>query len=54
MSRSMSALAASQHAPFRVSPDPRGAVLDFLEEAYQAGAKCATWDTKQFQLSRVA
>lgn len=36
----------------RLSSDPRSAVLDFLEAAYQAGAECADWDTKQFQLSR--
>jgi hypothetical protein len=38
----------------RLSPDPRSAALDFLEAAYQAGARRAEWDMKQFQLSRFA
>jgi hypothetical protein len=30
--------------------DPRKAVLDFLESAYQAGAKTAGWEVSNFQL----
>lgn len=32
----------------RTSADPRKAALDFLESAYQAGAKRAGWDLEQF------
>ncbi len=32
----------------RNSADPRSAVLDFLESAYQAGAKAAGWDVAEF------
>jgi len=32
----------------RNSADPRSAVLDFLESAYQAGAKAANWDVAEF------
>lgn len=32
----------------RNSADPRSAVLDFLESAYQAGAKAADWDVAEF------
>ena len=33
----------------RSSPDPRHAVLDFLESAYQAGAKLANWDMQELE-----
>jgi hypothetical protein len=29
---------------------PRQALLDFLESAYQAGAKRAKWDKEEFEL----
>ena len=32
--------------------NPRAAVLDFLENAYQAGAKAADWDAENLQLSK--
>lgn len=32
----------------RKSDDPRAAVLEFLESAYQAGAKLADWDVSDF------
>jgi hypothetical protein len=28
----------------RTSPDPRGALLDFLQSTYEAGAICAGWN----------
>lgn len=34
----------------RVSDDPRATVLEFLESAYQAGAKNAGWDTEQLRI----
>ena len=34
----------------RNSADPRKMVLDFLESAYQAGAKRASWDIEKFKL----
>ena len=30
--------------------DPRDVVLEFLESAYQAGAKRANWHAEQFRL----
>jgi hypothetical protein len=35
----------------RKAPDPKGAILDFLESTYQAGAKRANWDTDAFRLN---
>ena len=32
----------------RNSADPQATVLDFLESAYQAGAKTAGWDVAEF------
>lgn len=34
----------------RVSDDPREAILEFLESAYQAGAKRAGWDAEQLRI----
>lgn len=34
----------------RTSEDPRSAVLDFLESAYQGGAKRANWDAENFNI----
>jgi hypothetical protein len=34
----------------RTDKDPRAQVLDFLEAAYQAGAKRADWDAESFKL----
>ena len=33
----------------RTAPDPRQALLDFLESAYRAGAKRAKWDVEAFE-----
>jgi hypothetical protein len=38
----------------RGSNDPRGMILEFLESAYQAGAKRAGWDTAQLALQPIA
>jgi len=32
----------------RAQPDPRAAVADFYESAYQAGARRAGWDTDRY------
>ncbi len=37
----------------RTSDDPKRMVMDFLESAYQAGAKRAGWDVSGFQLSEI-
>jgi len=37
----------------RKSDDPRAMVLDFLEGAYQAGAKRANWDVDTFKLRQL-
>lgn len=37
----------------RKMANPREVVLDFLESAYQAGAKTAGWDITQFQLRKL-
>jgi len=39
-----SPMALLSYASIKDSDDPRGAVLDFLESAYQAGAKKAKWN----------
>lgn len=38
----------------RTADNPRTTVLDFLESAYQAGAKRASWNIEQFQIARSA
>jgi hypothetical protein len=38
----------------RESDDPSGMILEFLEAAYRAGAKCAGWDRAQFALQPIA
>jgi hypothetical protein len=42
--RNNSHLATLRYAEVRTLPDPRVAVLDFYESAYQAGARRAGWD----------
>lgn len=37
----------------RKSANPRETALEFLEAAYQAGAKAAGWDAEQFQLRQL-
>ena len=43
-------LALLMYDKVREEADPRETVLDFLESAYQAGAKRAGWDTEKFKL----
>jgi len=38
------------HDDARAEPDPRRAVLDFLESVYQASARLADWDLEGFRL----
>jgi hypothetical protein len=47
-------LALLMYDDVRSSKDPGRLVMEFLEAAYQAGAGCAEWDIKKFQLSRGA
>ena len=42
-----SPMAFLRYEDVRSSPDPRQAVLDFLESAYQAGAGLAGWNVKE-------
>jgi hypothetical protein len=46
--RGDSHLAILRYDDVRTRPDPRGAVLDFYESAYHAGARRAGWDTARF------
>lgn len=43
------AMALLMYDDIRSSPDAKQNVLDFLESAYQAGAKRADWDTEKFR-----
>lgn len=45
-------MALYRYNDMRRAPDPRQALLDFLESAYQAGAKRAHWDIEALQLKR--
>lgn len=45
-----SPLALLRYELVRNAVDPRAAVLDFLESAYQAGAKRADWDIEGFEV----
>jgi hypothetical protein len=47
-------MALLMYEDVRSCEDPRRNVLDFLESAYQAGAKRAGWDIVQFQLGDAA
>ncbi len=42
-------MALLMYEDVRTAEKPRETVLDFLESAYQAGAKAAGWDPKQFK-----
>ena len=44
-------MALLMYEDVRTAEDPRETVLDFLESAYQAGAKRAGWDVETFALS---
>ncbi|MCB1024457.1 MAG: hypothetical protein KDB79_08705 [Acidobacteria bacterium] len=44
------AMAILMYDDVRKSGSPREEILSFLESAYQAGAKCAGWDTEKFAL----
>jgi hypothetical protein len=41
-------LAILRYDDVRAAPDPQGAVLDFLEAAYRAGAQRAGWDIDRY------
>ena len=45
-------LAVLPYDAVRASDDPRGALLDFFESAYQAGARSAGWDIDAFATGR--
>jgi hypothetical protein len=44
-------MALLRYEDVRTAEDPREKVLDFLESAYQAGAKRAGWDAASFRLT---
>ena len=46
------AMALLMYDDIRILDNPRTAVLEFLESAYQAGAKAADWDAANLQLSK--
>ena len=46
--RTGSHLAVITYGAARALPDPRAAVLEFCNSAYQAGARLAGWDTTRF------
>ncbi|SRX54439.1 DUF5996 family protein [Aequorivita sp. CIP111184] len=45
-----SPMALLSYETVKCSSNPRKAVLDFLESAYQAGAKCANWDIEELRV----
>lgn len=47
------AMALLMYEDARKSESPRETVLEFLESAYQAGAKRADWDTEKFALKHL-
>jgi hypothetical protein len=42
-------MAILMYEDVRRSDSPRDTLLDFLESAYQAGTKTASWDIEAFQ-----
>jgi hypothetical protein len=46
-----SSLALLPYEAVRAAPDPRSALLAFLESAYQAGAELAGWDRANLRSS---
>lgn len=44
------AMALLMYEDVRKLKDPRDTVLEFLQSAYEAGAKCAGWDIEGFQI----
>jgi hypothetical protein len=48
LQRHGSHLAILRYDDVRAGPDPKGAVLDFLEAAYRAGAQRAGWDIDRY------
>jgi len=47
------AMALLMYDEVRKTHSPRETVLEFLESAYQAGAKRASWDTEKFKLKPI-
>lgn len=45
------AMAILMYDDARKADSPREIILNFLESAYQAGAKRASWDLEQFKLN---
>ncbi len=45
-----SPMALLSYETVKSSSNPRKAVLDFLESAYQAGAKCANWKIEELRV----
>jgi hypothetical protein len=45
-----SPMAFLSYEDFRNAPDPKKALLDFLESAYQAGAKLANWPIEELRV----
>jgi hypothetical protein len=48
---SKGAMAILMYDDARASERPRETILEFLDSAYRAGAKCAGWDAKKFELA---
>ena len=46
-------MALLMYDDLRKMDSPRSALLDFLESAYQAGAKTAGWDVEEFRADPV-
>jgi hypothetical protein len=44
-------LALLPYDAVRASPDPRGALLEFLDTAYRAGAELSGWDVVALESS---
>lgn len=45
-------MAVMMYDDIRVLDDPRQAILDFMDSAYQAGSKLANWNVKELELKR--
>jgi hypothetical protein len=43
-------MAILMYDDLRKTQSPRQALLDYLESAYQAGAKCAKWEIEELEL----
>lgn len=50
---SKGAMAILMYDDARNAESPRARILEFLESAYRAGAKCAGWETEKFELKPI-